>query len=308
MPAIRHNGSERVQMWVGFSRPVYNNVFCHFLSKCKHLAGHGGVLMVKVVPVLMVEVAPAHPSSQTVLRPLPLARYPRYPRGGRAPNPNISGLTGDPLAVYIELTGSLRGVVAACATLTSLATATAGRPPDSIDCRLGRSVATEAAREWLTDARVQAHFFSRDRWPACQTLGSIPSSTSAFIQIANMLEVVPGMAVQLRRDLSHRLHFPEVVTHRIMGYLSGNGWEIMSASRILRETLYVIHVHARMFNDLALPGTFRGTLPLAFELQRRNPRHPNCRSEVVHAPSLDDWAAFVAAHGPWRDRHPLVIG
>ena len=329
-PAIRHNGSERVQLWVGFSRPVHNNVFCHFLSKCKHLAGHGGVLMVKVVPVALVGADPARRSSQTALRPRPLARYPGYPRGRALAglpsplHPLIAAFTRDPVDVYIELTGSLGGVVAACATLASLARAYAGRPPDSIACRLGRSVATDDAREWLADARVQSHFFRRDRWPACQTLGSALSTTCAFIEIASMLELVPGMAVQLRTDLTRRLQFPNVVTQRIMGYLSVNGWETIPAPRILRVTVYVIHVHARMFNDIARAGQMPRIIQLqqrnpatrsADETSRRNPRQPLYLVEAAHAPSLDAWADLVAARGPWQKprlggqghAHPLVI-
>ena len=122
---IRHNGTESEQVVISFLRITYTVAFCRFLTRCKRLAGKDGLLMVKLTAVDR--------------RGACCTRYPLHPRRGVHTGGiwrHMDGYRFTPIVsggkLYIELTGSFGGVIAACKAILSMSWSRFTRMPDNI--------------------------------------------------------------------------------------------------------------------------------------------------------------------------------
>ena len=79
-----------------------------------------------------------------------------------------------------------------------------------------------------------------------------------------------------------------ILVEIIMSYLrTGGSWPHHPPAVVLRTTLYVLAVHARMFNEIEFVNSVR------------------LEAVIQRFPSLDRWADNAARHGVWRT-HPMV--
>ena len=224
----------------------------------------GGVLMVK----LMI------PGS---------SRYPWHPRKRPGDWCRVAPLQSC-TQLHIELTWSLRGVVGACKAIVCMSWRVLGRMPDSVACRLGRSMATPTAQLLLAHPQIQAHYFSGGRWPSLRIQRCLRGGSCLYVRTLEHFDLQPALAVTTYRLLSSKCGGPLV--RGIMNYLSAGSWHRMPLGQILRTTLYVLVVHARMFNEIEVPV--------------------EAEAVIQGLPSLDQWAE--SAVKQWAcGTHPMVL-
>ena len=272
---IRHNGNESEQVVISFRRITYTVAFCRFLTCCKKLAGKDGLLMVKLT------VVDGDGACCT--------RYPWYPRRGIWRHMDclyrFAPLVSDG-KLYIELTGSFRGVIAACKAILSMSWSRFTRMPDNIACRLGLSMATPTAQMMATLERIQAYYFFNGRWPYMQIQRSWMLRTCAYVEVLKQFDLQPALASTTYRLLRCQCGDKKIPIRLIMDYLSVGSWHLRRPEQVLSGTLYVLTVHSRMFNELE---GFEGV-----------------EAVIERFPSLELWADSAVEHAAWRV-HPMVL-
>ena len=109
-----------------------------------------------------------------------------------------------------------------------------------------------------------------------------------YVGILEHFDMPSALAVTTYKLLWSRCRGPLV--DRIMSYLSCGSWRRvlypMLPGGVLRMTLYVLIVHARMFNVLEVPM--------------------EADAAIERLPSLDEWAETAFSEGGWR-MHPMVV-
>jgi uncharacterized protein (DUF2132 family) len=221
-------------------------------------------------------------------------RYPYYPRQRRPGTHRAIGVLHKPLRAVeecvLELTGTLEGVVRACSQMVCELWRQHGVVPQRVASRVGASMATYAARVALVHHLVQKYYSFNGRWPGIQIQGSALERRCAHICILEHMDFRDCSMLHktLVRKCGHR------ASSLILEFVSVNSCLNMLQHtphvRVLAEALYVLIVHARMFNHIfTKPGMLRDVSALLL-------RHP----------CLDVWAENVFRSGEWRTR-PMVV-
>ena len=264
---IRHNGTESLQAVISFSEIAWSVAVCRVLTKWKRLAGHYGLLMVKVI-------IPGR------------TRYPWHPRKRNRAWDGFRLEDRIDRELDIELTGSLTGIDAASRLIVGASLNLFRRVPVSISCRLGRSMTTPEAQKLFADPQIQAHYFFGGRWESFRMKWSMPTSTCLYVGILEQFDLQSAVAHTVYRVLSRGLTDP--LAESIMCYLYGS-WPRQPLGAILRQTIYILVVHSRMFNDIPYGSLTRGA-----------------EAVIQRIPCVDQWAESAFQSGVWHT-HPMVI-
>eukprot|EP00973_Karenia_brevis_P085807 11903423-Karenia_brevis.AAC.1 len=159
----RHNGSERLQIIIGYWAFTINTLFCRLLAKWKRFAADPSIAMVRIV------IIPGLESSHRSV-----SRYPHFPRQGIRRSRyrqqyqfqtqwarNIGN--GHGYMVYAEVTGRLAGLLNAVRQMYDSSIQLLCRPPDFLFFRLGRNYAYPYARSSLADKNVRQLLIDGER-------------------------------------------------------------------------------------------------------------------------------------------------
>jgi hypothetical protein len=293
---IRHNGTESVQVEI-FLPPLHmSTAICHYIGMCKKQAcekmgGIAGLLMVKVIVMRECGMGSC-------------TRYPYYPRQRRPGTHRATGFLHKQLRAVeecvLELTGTLEGVVRACSQMVCELWRQHGVVPQRVASRVGASMATYAARVALVHPLVQKYYFFNGRWPGLQIQGSALARRCAHICILEHMDFRDCSMLHktLVRKCGHR------ASSLILEFVSVNSCLNMLQHtplvRVLAQALYVLIVHARMFNHI-----FTDHVHALFS-RRSSGMLRDVSALLLRHPCLDVWAENVFRSGEWRTR-PMVV-
>ena len=276
---VRHNGSERQQLLLGFRSIRLNQCVCHFLGKCKTLSySLEGMNMVKVVVFQLRQS---------------FTRYPGNPRTRRRPRRGpAQGIGRYAVNIYVEFTGSLDALFKAC-TLFARWCVALRIEPDYISQRIGNAASDIYSRQLLRSPRLIEKYFLIPRWYGFRVVGMRHTQKAVIIDIwtsdtegddhRHLVSVT-----LLRRTLNPLIQYRGPIAKRIVEF--GN-----PLADTVRLVMYVCGVHIRMFNDIVEDlhpcRFFRGI----GDLPALPANDGRWRQLLRYCPELDVWAASAAA-------------
>lgn len=245
MPSIRRNGSENVQVVLGFSSFFLNLELSRLLANWKEARKNIDICMVKVVIL--------HQSFMRTGVPMSTTRYPHFPRryGFRMQYPATYIGNGEGYALYVEITGRLHALLSVVQKMLRTSEETLGKSPDFLWQRLGRSAVRFNSAVLLTSASIRNQLWPSPPWPCVL----IEDLSVRLFGVAAMVHICTASDVDRRSLTLYTLllqcNFPRKISvwRMVWSYL----W-IGEVVDLVRSVVYSFSTRSRMLNNLEHGG------------------------------------------------------